>query len=148
MPWSPGGLGPTDMPRVLLLGPRRPTAQCRVAGHTTDLAPATAAAVLRPHSGFGHPWPELLPRSEWGRGAAEPLVYTRVRPDAVVELVVDPAVDGPVGATPHGRPLRPDLHPAVLRADIVSARTGGDRRHLEYVDDDLPDATDSTQVGQ
>jgi ATP-dependent DNA ligase len=98
-----GVIGPVHAPRVLLLGRPDQHGRLQVAGRTLDLTPTTATTigpVLRPHIGSGHPWPELLPRSRWGRGPAEPLAYTQVRPEVVVELVVDPAVDGPAGATP------------------------------------------------
>ena len=101
---------------MLLLGRPDPHGTLQVAGRTTDLTPATAAAVgaiLQPHVGAGHPWPDLLPRSGWGRGPAEPLAYTRVRPEVVVELLVDPAADGPRWRHPaRFVRLRPDLRPS------------------------------------
>jgi hypothetical protein len=116
-----GVLGPIHAPRVLLLGRPDQHGRLQVAGRTTDLTPTLAAivgAVLHSHGGPGHPWPELLPRSRWGRGPAEPLAYTRVRPDVVVELVVDPAVDGPRWRHPATLVrLRPDLHPT----DLITA---------------------------
>jgi hypothetical protein len=62
-----------------------------------------------------HPWPQVLPRSRWSGRPAEPLVYTRVRPDTVVELVVDPVADGPRWRhlATFVR-LRPDLRPTDL----------------------------------
>ncbi len=66
--------------------------------------------------GAGHPWPEVLPRSRWGGRPAEPLAYTRAHPEVVVELVVDPAVDGPRWRHPATFVrLRPDLRPGDLR---------------------------------
>jgi ATP-dependent DNA ligase len=113
-----GVLGPVHTPRVLLLGHPDRHGNLQVAGRTTDLTPATATAVgavLQPHSGSGHPWPGLLPRSGWGRGPAEPLAYTQVRPEVVVELLVDPAVDGPRWRHPaRFVRLRADLHPTDL----------------------------------
>ncbi|MDT0353560.1 hypothetical protein [Pseudonocardia charpentierae] len=109
-----GVLGPLQQPRVLLLARPGPHGRLQVAGRTVDLTPtlaATIGAALRPHLGPGHPWPGLLPRSRWGRGPAEPLAYTQVRPEVVVELVVDPAVDGPRWRHPATLVrLRPDLH--------------------------------------
>jgi hypothetical protein len=100
-----------------------------VAGRTLDLTPtlaATVGATLRPHGGPGHPWPELLPRSRWGRGPAEPLAYTQVRSEVVVELVVDPAVDGPRWRHPATLVrLRPDLHPHRPRPHCRQPRVGG-----------------------
>ena len=119
-----GVLGPIHTPRVLLLGRPDPHGRLQVAGRTIDLTPtlaATVGAALRPHVGPGHPWPELLPRSRWGRGPAEPLAYTQVRPEVVVELVVDPAVDGPRWRHPATLVrLRPDLHPTDLTPTAAS----------------------------
>jgi len=58
----------------------------------TPTASAAVAAVVRPQLGAGHPWPEVLPSTRWGR-PGPPTVYTQVRPEAVVELVVDTAVE-------------------------------------------------------
>jgi ATP-dependent DNA ligase len=92
-----GVIGRVDAPQVLLLGRYDDHGQLHVAGRTTDLSPTAqtaAAAVLRRHAGPGHPWPETLPRSHWGRRPTPPLAYTRVHPDVVAELSVDPAADG------------------------------------------------------
>jgi hypothetical protein len=111
-------LGPPAAPTVLILG--RPDAHgvLQVAGRSKDLTPAAGAAVgavLRGQVGAGHPWPEVLPRSRWGGRPAEPLAYTQVRPEVVVELVVDPAVDGPRWRHPATLVrLRSDLHPTDL----------------------------------
>ena len=44
---------------------------------------------------------DTSPRSSWGRRPAEPLAYTRVHPDQVVELIVDPKPStSPLGPTP------------------------------------------------
>jgi ATP-dependent DNA ligase len=123
-----GVIGPPTAPRVLLLGRPDRDGRLQVAGRSTDLGAAAAAAlgtVLRPHPGPGHPWPPLLPRSSWGRRPAEPLAYTRVQPDLVVELVVDPAVDGPRWrhAATYLR-LRPDLTLTDLAPAALAARTG------------------------
>ena len=122
-----GVLGPVHTPRVLLLGRPDQHGRLQVVGRTTDLTPAVAAAVgvvLQPHVGPGHPWPELLPRSGWGRGPAEPLAYARVRPEVVVELVVDPAVDGARWRHPaRFVRLRPDLHPADLTPATTDTAT-------------------------
>ena len=88
------------------------------ADRSKDLTPATArtvGAALRRDDGAGHPWPQVLPRTRWGGRPAEPLAYTRVHPDTVVELVVDPAVDGPRWRHPATVVrLRPDLQPTDL----------------------------------
>lgn len=116
-----GVIGPVGAPQVLLLGRPNHEGRLQVAGRTTDLSPtiqAAVAAVLRPHYGVGHPWPAPLPRSRWGRGGpAEPLAYTRVHPEVVVELVVDPATDGPRWRHPaRFVRLRLDLHVSDRRA--------------------------------
>jgi hypothetical protein len=93
-----GVIGPVDTPQVLIVGRHDDDGQLQVAGRTTDLSPTAQSALgtaLRRHSGPGHPWPATLPRSRWGRRPAEPLVYTRVHPDVVVESVVDPATEPP-----------------------------------------------------
>jgi ATP-dependent DNA ligase len=115
-----GVIGRVGAPQVLLLGRYDDAGRLQVAGRTTELHPAARAAVgavLRPHPGPGHPWPETLPRSRYGRRPAEPLSYTRVHPRTVVELVVDPALDGPRWRHPaRFLRLRPDLHPGDLGA--------------------------------
>ena len=72
------------------------------------------AAVLAPHMGAGHPWPDTLPSTRWGR-PGPPTVYTQVRPELVVELVVDTAVEQHRWRHPaRFVRLRPDLDPADL----------------------------------
>jgi ATP-dependent DNA ligase len=100
-----GIIGRLDAPQVLLLGRPDPTGRLHLVGRTTTLSPTTRttiATVLRPPPGTGHPWPATLPRSRWGRGPAAPLAYTQVRPEVVVELLVDPVVDGPRWRHPPG----------------------------------------------
>jgi hypothetical protein len=122
-----GVIGEVAAPQVLLLGRPDHTGQLHVAGRTTTLSPAaqaTMGAVLRPHTGSGHPWSATLPRSRWGRGSAEPLTYTRVHPEVAVELVVDPAVDGPRWRHPaRFVRIRADLRPSDLLPEIAEART-------------------------
>jgi hypothetical protein len=114
-----GVIGPAAAPQVLILGRYDAAGRLHVAGRSTDLHPAARAelgAVLRPHAGRGHPWPPRLPRSQWGRRPVEPLTYTRVHPDVVVELVVDPAMDGPRWRHPvRFARIRPDLRIEDLR---------------------------------
>ena len=120
-----GVLGPPAAPTVLILGRPDQHGFLQVAGRSKDLTPAAAATigatlrgqvVLSGQVGVGHPWPEVLPRSRWGGRPAEPLAYTRVRPEVVVELVVDPAVDGPRWRHPATFVrLRPDLRPGDLK---------------------------------
>ncbi len=128
-----GILGPPTAPTVLILGRPDQHGVLQVAGRSKDLTPATGVAigaVLRAPAGAGHPWPEVLPRSRWGGRPAEPLAYTRVRPEVMVELVVDPAMDGPRWRHPATFVrLRPDLHPDDLRpVDLPPIERSGDRR--------------------
>jgi ATP-dependent DNA ligase len=115
-----GVIGRVDAPQVLILGRYDDHGQLQVAGRTTDLSPtaqAAAGAVLRQHAGPGHPWPATLPRSHWGRRPAQPLAYTRVHPDVVAELSVDPAADGPRWRHPARLVrIRAELHPLDLSA--------------------------------
>jgi len=120
-----GVIGRVAAPQVLLLGRPDYTGRLHVAGRTTDLSPATQAtlaAVLRAPTGSGHPWPVTLPRARWGHGPAEPLSYTRVHPEVVVELVVDPAADGPRWRHPaRFIRIRADLCPADLLSETSEA---------------------------
>ena len=83
-------------------------------GRTTELTPASASdgrRAFRPHTGSGHPWPNPLPSTRWGR-PGPPTAYTPVRPDVVVELTVDTAVE-------HHRWRHP-AHFVRVRADLRS----------------------------
>jgi ATP-dependent DNA ligase len=129
-----GVIGPLHPPRVLLLG--RPDAHgaLQLAGRTTELTPTAAAAVaavLDPHPGPGHPWPEVLPSTRWGR-PGPPTVYTRVDPTVVVELVVDTAVEAHRWRHPaRFVRLRPDLHPADLQSPAPHAHGTDQTLHGE-----------------
>lgn len=118
-----GVLGPLHAPQALIVGRYDHTGRLVIAGRTLDLQPAAqaaVAAVLWPSSGAGHPWPATLPRFHYGHSDRPPQPYTRVRPDTVAELVVDPATDGLRWrhSTRFLR-LRPDLHPTDLQpADL------------------------------
>lgn len=123
-----GVIGTLDAPRVLLLGRPDHDGHLHLVGRTTELT-ATArnavAARLRPHTGSGHPWPNPLPSSRWGR-PGPPTAYTPVRPVLVVELTVDTAVErhrwrtrplrprpcGPAQRRPHPAAPYPDLGPS------------------------------------
>lgn len=86
-----GVTGPVQAPQELILGRHDDTGQLRIAGRTTVLRPPTAArlgALLEKHS---HGWPERLPAHSWGTPRT---AYTRVRPDVVVEVCADLALDG------------------------------------------------------
>jgi ATP-dependent DNA ligase len=109
-----GVIGPIDAPRVLLLGRLDRDGHLHLVGRTTELTPAnrrTVAGRLRPHTGSGHPWPNPLPSTRWGR-PGPPTAYTPVRPTVVVELIVDTAVE-------HHRWRHP-AHFVRVRADLRS----------------------------
>jgi ATP-dependent DNA ligase len=112
-----GVIGPLHTPKVLLLGRPGHADQLHLVGRTTELTPAARAAVaevLTPHIGPGHPWPDVLPSNRWGR-PGPPTVYTQVRPEVVVELVVDTAVEQHRWRHPARLVrVRSDLHPADL----------------------------------
>jgi ATP-dependent DNA ligase len=112
-----GVIGPLHAPKVLLLGRPADADQLHLVGRTTELTPAagaTVAGVLTPHVGPGHPWPEVLPSNRWGR-PGPPTTYTQVRPEVVVELVVDTAVEQHRWRHPaRFVRVRSDLHPADL----------------------------------
>ena len=114
-----GVIGPLDAPRVLLLGRLDRDGHLHLVGRTTELTPASAktvAARLRPHAGSGHPWPNPLPSTRWGR-RGPPTAYTPVRPRVVVELTVDTAVEHHRWRHPaHFVRIRAELHPLDLLA--------------------------------
>ena len=87
-----GGItGPLKVPQELILGRYDDTGRLRIVGRTTPLRPPTAArlgALLEEHA---HAWPERLPAHSWG---APQTAYTRVRPNLVVEVSADLALDG------------------------------------------------------
>ena len=90
-----GVIGPLHAPKVLLLGRPGEAGEFHLVGRTTELTPTASgavAAVLAPRMGAGHPWPDMLPSTRWGR-PGPPTVYAQVRPEVVVELVVDTAVE-------------------------------------------------------
>jgi ATP-dependent DNA ligase len=107
-----GVIGPLDAPRVLLLGRHDHAGQFHLVGRTTELAPAgrgAVAALLHPHTGSAHPWPNPLPSTRWGR-PGPPTLYTPVRPGVVVELTVDTAIEHHRWRHPaHFVRTRPDL---------------------------------------
>ncbi|WP_346101376.1 RNA ligase family protein [Nonomuraea maheshkhaliensis] len=112
-----GYIGHLRRPSGLLLGRYDPTGRLRVVGRTTPLtaqAAAELAPLLTPAVGE-HPWPATLPPG-WASssyGQRDPITYTRVQPDLVVEILVDMATDAGRHRH-HCRYLRPrtDLDPA------------------------------------
>ena len=108
-------------------GPPRPRrAACISSGAPPSSTPAgrdAVAALLRPHTGSGHPWPNPLPSTRWGR-PGPPTVYTPVRPRVVVELTVDTAVEHHRWRHPaHFVRVRPDLRINDL-TPLLERRTG------------------------
>jgi ATP-dependent DNA ligase len=86
-----GVIGPPGDPQALILGRWDDRGRLRVAGRTRPLRPAERAelaAVLTEPDG-AHPWPPVIPASRFGQLGAEPVVYTKVRPDIVVEVDAD-----------------------------------------------------------
>jgi ATP-dependent DNA ligase len=119
-----GVIGPLHAPEVLLLGRPDAHGQLHLAGRTTEISPTASVAVaaaLTPQIGPGHPWPEVLPSTRWGR-PGPPTVYNQVRPELVAEVVVDTAVEQhrwrhPARFVRLRLDLRPaDLYPAHLHA--------------------------------
>lgn len=92
-----GVTGRIEAPRTLLLGRYDRHGRLRVVARSTPLAASTRlqlGAVLVP-MGDEHPWPEELPAGWAGGlpGAEEPIRYSRVRPELVVEISVDAAAE-------------------------------------------------------
>ncbi|MEV3925911.1 ATP-dependent DNA ligase [Actinomadura coerulea] len=95
-----GVTGRLDAPRTLILGRYGRGGRLRVVARSVPLAsPARfeLGGLLTP-AGREHPWPAELPAGWAGGlpGAQEPIRYTRVVPDVVVEISVDAAFE-------HGR---------------------------------------------
>ncbi|MGW2151716.1 hypothetical protein ACWCOT_45975 [Nonomuraea bangladeshensis] len=114
-----GFVGSPRRPSGLILGRYDDAGRLRVVGRTAQLAARAAAEVapLLTAAGAGHPWPETLP-SGWASspyGDRDPITYTQVQPDLVVEVLVDTALDAPRHrhAVRYLR-VRADLHPTQL----------------------------------
>jgi ATP-dependent DNA ligase len=112
-----GFVGSPRRPSGLILGRYDRAGRLRVVGRTSQLAAQAAAelaSLLSPAAGE-HPWPAPLPPG-WASspyGERDPIRYTQVRPDLVVEVLVDTAREG----LRHRHPLkylrpRTDLDPA------------------------------------
>ncbi|MDA0564554.1 ATP-dependent DNA ligase [Streptomonospora sp. S1-112] len=115
-----GVTGSPERPGQLVLGRRdSATGELRIVGRTADLGPAERAALsplLRAAEGDDHPWPAVLPAS-WGSDRSRE--YTRVVPEAVVEVAPDTAVSG--GRWRHVVRYvraRPDVDAADVPADL------------------------------
>jgi len=86
-----GILGPPEHPEALVVGRHDDNRRLRIAGRTSPLAPtarAQLAALLTLEDG-PHPWPKVIPSSRFGQRPSEPVEYTRVVPNVIVELDVD-----------------------------------------------------------
>ncbi|MFC7655450.1 hypothetical protein ACFQ34_08745 [Pseudonocardia benzenivorans] len=86
-----GVIGRLDQPEALILGRWDDRGRLRVAGRSRPLRAderAELAGVLAPPQG-PHPWPPVIPASRFGQLGAEPVAYTKVRPDLVVEVDAD-----------------------------------------------------------
>ena len=109
-----GVTGPVHAPQELILGRHDKTGRLRIAGRTTALRPSTAARLGALLEEQAHAWPERLPAHSWG---APRTAYTRVRPDLIVEVSADLALDGLRWRHPaRFVRLRADLHPDDLLA--------------------------------
>jgi ATP-dependent DNA ligase len=115
-----GVTGALHAPHELILGRFDGRGRLRIAGRTTAMrAPAAMqlGALLEEHP---HSWPERLPAHSWG---APRTAYTRVRPELVVEVSADLAVDG----VRWRHPLRYIRYRAELRpSDLLSQSSGAD----------------------
>mgnify|MGYP001063815399 CR=1 FL=1 len=87
-----GVVGRVEDPEALILGRWDERGRLRVAGRTRPLQAAERAelgGVLSAARG-AHPWPPVIPSSRFGQlGGEPPLVYTKARPDVVVEVDAD-----------------------------------------------------------
>jgi ATP-dependent DNA ligase len=98
-------------PNALLLGRYTTAGRLRLVARTTPLRLAhrrELGALLAP-AGPGHPWWTMRLTTQWG--SREPLTFTCVRPDLVVEFLGDTAIDG--GCWRH--PVQPQR----VRADLL-----------------------------
>ena len=112
-----GVIGPLDRPGQLVAGRYR-NGELVVVGRTSPLSPAQSAelgAVLTP-AGKDHPWPERIGTGRFGGGKLS-VPLTRVRPEVVVEVSADAALQAGVFRHPmrYVR-VRPDLRPEDLPA--------------------------------
>lgn len=110
-----GVIGTLDRPSQLVAGRYR-DGELVVVGRTGPLNPRQAAelaAVLTP-GGDDHPWPDRIGTGRFGGGRLS-VALTRVRPDVVVEVSGDAALQAGVFRHPlrYVR-LRPDLRPEDL----------------------------------
>jgi ATP-dependent DNA ligase len=110
-----GVIGTLDRPSQLVAGRYR-DGELVVVGRTSPLSPAQArelAAVLTP-AGNDHPWPDRIGTGRFGGGRLS-VPLTRARPDVVVEVSADAALQAGVFRHPlRFVRVRSDLEPADL----------------------------------
>ncbi|TCO33048.1 ATP dependent DNA ligase-like protein [Kribbella steppae] len=110
-----GVIGPIDRPEVVIAGRYR-AGELVMVGRTVPLSVADShqlGAVLRPAT-RGHPWPDEIASVLWGgKDSKKPL--TKVRPDVVVEVLADAAMQA--GQWRHG--LRYVRYRADMQPDDV-----------------------------
>ncbi|RBY76427.1 ATP-dependent DNA ligase [Geodermatophilus sp. TF02-6] len=110
-----GVVGPLERPGQLVVGRYR-DGELVVVGRTSPLPPAQGAelaAVLRP-AAPDHPWPDRIGSGSFGGGRLS-VPLTRVRPDVVVEVRADAALQADVFRHPlRFVRVRPDLEPGDL----------------------------------
>jgi ATP-dependent DNA ligase len=96
-----GVLGPINRPEVVIAGRYTADGELVMVGRTVPLTAAQSAelgAVLRP-GGSRHPWPDEITSYRWGgKDSKKPL--TKVRPETVIEVAADAAVQA--GQWRHG----------------------------------------------
>jgi ATP-dependent DNA ligase len=110
-----GVIGPVERPSQLVAGRYR-DGELVVVGRTSPLSPAQSAelaAVLTP-ADDDHPWPDRIGTGRFGGGRLS-VPLTRVRPDVVVEVSADAALQAGVFRHPmrYVR-VRTDLQPSDL----------------------------------
>ena len=84
-------IGALDRPKALIVGTLTDSGDLVVLGRTTALTPAQAAdlgALLQPPD-EPHPWPASIGAGHFG---GDPVTITHVKPDIVVEVSADPAL--------------------------------------------------------
>lgn len=119
-----GVLGPLSAPHALVVGKIDGRGRLRIAGRTRPLplsARAELAAVLT-ETTDEHPWPATIPASRFEQLGVDPVHYTRVSPDVVVELDVDTAFEHQRWRHPVSyQRIRADLRPTDLAPEFDSA---------------------------
>jgi ATP-dependent DNA ligase len=119
-----GVLGPLSAPHALIVGTIDGRGRLRVAGRTRPLplSARTELAAVLTETTDEHPWPATIPTSRFGHLGADPVHYTKVLPDVVVELVVNTAFEHQRWRYPVSyQRIRADLRPMDLAPKFDSA---------------------------